>query len=196
MMEEGVSNKINKTYITKIDKNDEIIYINNHWKSFARENDASDLISKSIMGQSIWKFVCDHETIFIYQTLITKARETGLLYRVPFRCDSPNCRRFMEIEIIPLEDGNVGLRSYVVKTEFRDHVRLLDSTVPRSDNFIRMCSYCKKVFVSNSGWFEVEEAIRILDLFAVSELPKITHGICPECYERIEKELRKLKDQK
>jgi hypothetical protein len=43
-----------------------------------------------------------------------------------------------------------------------------------------MCGWCKRVDVS-ARWLEVEAAVEALRLFDEETLPRISHGICPEC---------------
>ncbi|MGQ9666509.1 MAG: PAS domain S-box protein [Anaerolineae bacterium] len=47
-----------------------------------------------------------------------------------------------------------------------------------------MCSWCKRIQLSEGRWAEVEEAIRDLHLFDKYPVPQISHGICPECRDR------------
>lgn len=56
--------------------------------------------------------------------------------------------------------------------------------VERSEEFVIICSWCKLVEVE-SGWLEVEEAIDKLGLFDEPVLPRISHGCCSPCFERM-----------
>jgi len=140
-----------------------------------------------VLGGSLWSHISSDSTRHIYRTLFTKARQEGRCFTVPFRCDSPDCRRFLKMEIVPSADGAVTMESMVIKTEEREHVSLLEPDIDRSDDFISMCSYCKKIPVDDTTWHEVEEAIRILDLLSLEKPPRITHTICPACYDDISK---------
>ena len=66
-----------------------------------------------------------------------------------------------------------------VRTERRDPVRLLDKDMPRSSDIIRICSMCKKVSTALNKWVEIEEGLAQLRLFEASEVPRLTHGLCP-----------------
>jgi hypothetical protein len=44
--------------------------------------------------------------------------------------------------------------------------------------------------VKAGGWVEVEEAVRELWLFERTQLPQITHGVCPDCQESFELTLK------
>ena len=45
--------------------------------------------------------------------------------------------------------------------------------------FISVCSYCKKVHVSETDWEQIEEFI------SERTLAEFTHGVCPACYKEI-----------
>ncbi len=49
--------------------------------------------------------------------------------------------------------------------------------------FISVCSYCKKVHVSESDWEQIEQFI------SERTLAEFTHGVCPVCYQKIMAEL-------
>ena len=44
---------------------------------------------------------------------------------------------------------------------------------------------CKKIFTPPNKWVEVEEGLSQLRPFEASEMPRLTHGLCPNCYEVI-----------
>jgi hypothetical protein len=57
---------------------------------------------------------------------------------------------------------------------------LLDPDAPRGGGTLLMCGWCDR-FEVDGEWVEVEEAARRLGLFERSEMPRLSHGICPEC---------------
>lgn len=48
---------------------------------------------------------------------------------------------------------------------------------------LTVCSYCHRVRMKEEAWTQMEEYIR------EHSLARITHGVCPECLERLRKEL-------
>ena len=101
-----------------------------------------------------------------------------------FRCDSPEKRRFLDLSIIPLKHNAVEFCSQVVRTESRKPVVLLKNDIERSDEFVRICSRCKKIAVSDTEWTEVESAIIKLNLFEKERMPQLTHRLCQSCYDK------------
>ena len=120
---------------------------------------------------------------------MAKVRNQKLPLIIPFRCDSPDCRRFLEMEISCLRGDDIQFQSRVLRQEFRPAVGVLEASGRKSDQFLRICSWCKKIWVPTGQWEEIEEAVKSLDLFASDQLPQLTHGICDSCYELVHNNL-------
>jgi hypothetical protein len=182
--------QVTQRFIYRIDQNDAIFFINDAWLFFAQENNTSQLSSDAVLNKSLWSFVSGPETQHLYGVMLDKVRVGQRPIKVPFRCDAPECRRYMELKIYPLPHKGLEFRTRILKLEPRDSVKVLETAIDRSSSFIRMCSWCKKVYSGEQfGWVEVEEAMRILNLFSAAKLPRITHGMCPDCYESCLQEL-------
>ena len=173
-----------RTFIYQVDADNRVVFVTPEWESFAQENQASHLDSETVCGQSLFGFVSDAETRHLYQMLIDKVRQGRRTIVIPFRCDGPHVRRFMELTISPWTDGQIQFEGRIVREEDRETVSLLDPSVSRSDEYVVVCSWCKRVDVSGA-WVEVEEAVRALTLFDAIDLPQITHGMCVDCATRI-----------
>ena len=169
-----------RSFIYQINHKDVITYINPEWLDFAHENNYDIIENTSILGTSLWHYVVNPQTIQIYQTLIKKVREGHDSIKVPYRCDSPDKRRFMEMEISSSGEQDVAFINAILREESRPVVHLLDPAYPRNQQMISMCGWCKKVR-TNGSWLETEDAIIELKIFDEPEIPQITHGICPTC---------------
>jgi hypothetical protein len=181
------------SYIIAAD--DTIVFVDQAWISFAHENDTPHLTAEFVLHRPIWEFITDRETRHLYQIMISKVRETGDPITLPFRCDAPECRRFMEMEISLVSDGAVRFDTHVQRQELREPVTLLDPKSSRSDKFLTLCSWCKKALLPSKEWVEAEEAVARLSLFSGSLLPQLTHGMCPACSETFHKTLNGLYGQ-
>lgn len=121
---------------------DEISSVNEEWLS----------------GRPLWDFIGDPATKHIYRLLHRRVRG-GSPVRVSFRCDGPQRRRLLELDISPGTEQQLVYRVRTVKQEDRLPVPLLDPHRPRSDRFVTMCGWCKRVAAPPIGWLEVEEAV-------------------------------------
>lgn len=175
-------------FVYCIDAENRLSFVAADWLRFARDNEAKDLSTENVQGKPLFDFVADPETQHLYKAMIDKVRRTHARVIVPFRCDSPDMRRFMVLHISPLPDDGVRFEGKLVRVERREPVALLDSTTERSEAILVSCSWCKRIQVGKA-WLEVEEAIRRLGLFDQNPLPQISHGICGGCMETFDREL-------
>ena len=172
-----------------IDENDQITYVNEDWIDFSRENDAEHLSLHEVLGQSLWTNIDNRDTATIYQVILNNVRKKNIEFAIPFRADSPDKKRFMELRISPLENHGVGFNSILLDEEPRSYVTLLDSNIKRKSSFIIICSWCKMVNASREHWIDIEAAVKFLNLFNSEPYPKLSHRICPGCQSRLRTEI-------
>ncbi len=170
-----------REFIYRVNAENRITFANAEWYDFARENGDTDLSPDAVIGSLIWKFICNAETRHLFDVVLSKVRGTGESVTLPYRCDSPGCRRFMELRIAKLGSGDVEFRSRIVRLEHRARVRLMENETERTAELLVMCGWCKKVVMPDERWVEVEDAISELELFHTRRLPGISHGICSDC---------------
>jgi len=173
-----------REFVHRIDREDRICFVSAAWLAFAAENGWSTSADQ-VLGSAIMSQIADTETRHVYRLLIDKARDGSRPATFRYRCDSPDLRRFMEMQISNLGRGQIEFRSRVLRLERREPVRVLDAALRnRSGDILSMCSWCKAVY-AQSAWIELEEAVQRLGILAESALPAISHGICPTCSERM-----------
>jgi hypothetical protein len=177
-----------RAFIYHIDGENRLCFVNEDWLDFARENGAPELTRAAVFNEPLARFIDDWETLNLYELIFRRVRATGTGVLLPFRCDTPGLRRFMQLSLRLLDNGEIELTGRVLATEERHPVPLLDPAAPRSKTMITICSWCKKVKTKNDLYVEIEKAISVHGLFGPRH-PRLTHGICPECFERIRKEL-------
>ena len=173
----------------QVDANDKIIDIQGSWNTFAKANGGDTLLRSPILKQSIWTFIRGLSTTYIYQVLINQVRETKKSIRFPFRCDSAELLRYMEMEISPGKDDTIwfqtSLKRQINPNTLPRHSRLRPKPLP----IVKMCAWCKSVWVRDS-WITLTEAIWLQGLLDLPEVPPITHGICPDCKSLMEQEVK------
>lgn len=158
------------------------------WLSFARENSAPSLTVEAVVGQSLFRFLAGNSVRYLYQLIIDRARRRQRTIVIPFRCDGPSVRRFMELSISPSANGNVQFVSRTIREEYRKTVALLDASATRTDEYVAMCSWCKRVEVLGK-WLKVEQALIETRLFELTSFPKLAHDTCSDCEERVQREI-------
>jgi hypothetical protein len=175
-----------------LDAEDRVTAVDEAWNAFAVAEGAPQLTRGRIIGRPFAASIADAHTREICGLLFHAARQTGRQMVVPFRCDSPTVRRFMQLTIQPRSGGVLCMSTSLLREEPRPAVALLDDTAPRGEDLVRICGWCKRVPLPGGEWVEVEHAMRELGLLERSTLPRLSHGICPACSVRLEAQLETL----
>lgn len=163
-----------------IDDRDRLIKVDADFYLFGHENGWDG--AGDSLGRSLWDFVAGQEVRKVQKLLLRRIRDGVRAVELPFRCDGPAMTREMEIRIAADRSGRVVLfAATLIDEEEREEPQpLLDPDAPRGNGFLTMCAWCDRFLVSGE-WVEVEEAARRLQLFRRAEMPRLDHGICPQC---------------
>jgi hypothetical protein len=168
-----------------IDDEDRLIRVDEGFYRFATENDWDG--AADVLGRSLWDFIAGRDVRKLQRLLLRRVREGVREIELPFRCDSPEATREMDIRIAADHSGRVilfsaRLRSMTIRSESQP---LLDPEAPRDEgDFLQMCAWCDR-FLVDGEWVEVEVAAKRLELFRRSRLPTLDHGVCPRCSGRL-----------
>lgn len=169
----------------RLDAADRVKWVSDGWVDYARANAADSLRTDDVLGRSVWEFIDGAEVTGLYHALFQKVRSTGEAVTLLCHCDSPRVKREMEIRIVPHAEGGIEVVATIVSEQSRPAVPLLDHALPRSDDVLSMCSWCRRVLTHPDRWLPIEHAIEELELFSGRVLPKLSHGACPDCYSRV-----------
>ncbi len=167
-----------------IDDQDHLVRVDDGYYRFAAENGWEG--AGESLGRSLWDFVAGQELERLQRMLVRRIRGEVRSVELPFRCDSPDVRREMDLSIAANSSGRFVVFSATVRSEERrgDPQPLLSAESPRDERTLTMCGWCDR-FLVEGRWVEVEEAAARLALFAREELPTISHGLCPDCGEML-----------
>lgn len=184
---------MNATFIQyQINEDDKLIYVNEAWQRSVIRDGYRELQADHILHRYLFDFITDSTTRMVYRDLLVRVRG-GHAAKFSFRCDAPAQRRWMEMTIRRVERGVVEFSTHLLRKEDRLPMPLFDLTLPRSNTFLHLCSWCKQVKIKGNLWVEVEEAVADLHLFEHSLLPELSHGICPSCLVLLKKEGKGVK---
>jgi hypothetical protein len=179
MDEEGRSS------VWTIDRENVITSVGGDWDAFATGNEAASLCGTSVVGRSLFEFIDGEETQRIYRLLLRRVRALDAPILVPFRCDSPELRRHMRLEIEPLRERAIEFRGVFVAAERRPLLRLVARNASRSEALLVSCSFCLRIRLAGDEWVEAEDAVVRLGLLARERIPRLAHGVCPACKARL-----------
>jgi CheY-like chemotaxis protein len=89
---------------------------------------------------------------------------------------------------------HVGVRIITLQRTLTERVRELEKTLHRVrqlQGLLPICSYCKKIRDDQNYWQQVENYI------AEHTAAQISHGVCPECYEKlVEPQMERIRQKR
>jgi hypothetical protein len=175
-----------------IDGADVITSIGTDWDTFAAANGGASLSGSQVVGRSLFDFITGDDTQQIYRLLLHRVRALDAPIIVPFRCDSPDTRRYMRLEIRPMRQRGIEFHSVGLRVDARRHLRLVDASEPRLPTRLISCSFCLHVQICEEQWLEAEDAVVRLGLLAREKLPQLVPGVCPACNASLRGRLNEL----
>jgi hypothetical protein len=173
-------------FVYSIDSKDRIRFISDTWVTFAIENDAKNLTQTTVIGSSIWDHIASEEVRYLYKKIFSKLRGANTELILPFRCDSPEVVRHMELTMRSKPANGIEMEGRLIRKIHREPVRLLVTNVDRSNEFIKICSVCRKIMMRHGDWVEIENAVTQLRIFTKPRLPKLEESICTSCKKLLE----------
>ena len=170
------------TIIYRIDELGQLVWANDTWDTFAQENGSVGVNRSRLYGRNLFDFVSDPVVRQIYTAIIGRAR-SGRAVRFRYRCDAPTRRREFEMEIHASSLSEVEFASTLIQETERAAVSLFDVTPAAAEGeMLRLCSWCHAVSETPGRWIPLEEAIQSV---WVSARPRVSHGICPACVQKM-----------
>lgn len=177
--------------VYRIDGHDRIVSVGGPWDAFADENGGEGAARSRVIGRNLFDFITDPTTQQLYRQMLTQAR-AGRDLQFSYRCDSPDTRRLMEMQMRLVDDaGSVEFRSTPLEEQPRAPVHLAQAdgaTDGEPEALQRSCGWCNRLDV-NGEWLEIEEAVTRLRLMERATPPAVTHGMCEDCLARMLAEL-------
>jgi len=163
-----------------LDRNNRIVDIGGEWDHFAIDNDARNLVAPNVLGRPIDEFIIGDATRMFLFTMLDCSRLLAKPFTRPYRCDSPQWRRYMEMTLEPTRQGTIELRHQLLWVEPIDHpvVFTVAPSGVRHD-FVKRCSICNRLRIRNR-WLEADEAAHWGLLAKSGECPVI-YGVCETC---------------
>ena len=89
------------------------------------------------------------------------------------------------MEISLLSDSHLRLDVKLVREEPQPYNLLLDSKKKGTSRLVTICSWCKNVKTDHEEWVDIADALDKISLIQDSEIPTLTHGMCPPCFKMV-----------
>jgi len=164
-----------------VDAQCKIVRINWDWSEFSLSNNTHNLTPSQVLGRDLGDFICDDTTRMLIYTLVKSVHGLGRPMRRPYRCDSPECKRFMEMEIAPEPNGLVRLDHRILRVEplpVKASFHLVEHNTPTITVPLR-CSMCNCLKFGEQ-WIEIDMAIAH-QLIDDQQPMRVIYTICPTC---------------
>ncbi|MBW7933341.1 MAG: hypothetical protein H3C62_06935, partial [Gemmatimonadaceae bacterium] len=101
----------------EIDEQSRITAVNTAWFDEAQASGDERLSDSHLVGQSLWDLIRDQSTRHLYETLIAAARIHRDAVAFRFRCDTPDQRRLLRMQVTARPDGHVTFSVSLVASQ-------------------------------------------------------------------------------
>jgi hypothetical protein len=174
----------------RLDANDQIVDVGGKgWDAFARENGGVDAMRSRIIGTKLYAHVSGKVTRLYTWTMLDSVRRLGRPAVRPYRCDSPDLKRFMEMTIEDAGNGELLLSHRLIRTEpLRRRAHFSAVGGPTHKIFVR-CSMCNRLNVDN-GWLEPDIAASHPKLAELREDIPVIYSVCDACQVDVKNRVR------
>jgi hypothetical protein len=162
-----------------VDADDRIVACGLGWDDFAQANGAPTLTGTTLIGTPVLDAITGKVTRAFTQALLARVRVNGQPLAIPYRCDTPTQRRFMRMELAPLQGGGVRLRHWLVRSEPLGRLVRMETSRQRGRETRIRCSLCNLI-KQGDDWLEPSELASCLGLSPDTPI-SVTYGICPAC---------------
>lgn len=179
------------TIAYRIDATDRITSVDKAWDVFAADNKGTAILGVHVVGRQLFDYIADPTTRQLYRQILSRVR-SGADVRYGYRCDSPSCRRLMQMQIRGADAlGGVEFRSITLEVVPREALNIpqadgADAVEPAK--LQRVCGWCNRLDV-DGAWMEIEDALPRLRLMERLATQMLTHGMCEDCVARMMTEL-------
>jgi hypothetical protein len=169
-----------------IDAADRVIHLDEDWVKCAGEIGREDLAPGRILGRSIWSFLQGIETVHLYRLLVRRARRgVHIEFRLVVKADGETQLRRMKMQAIGGGESIVFESSPIEAAELESTPLLSSGDTEAPGALLIVCSWCDRLKLPDETWVEVEQAVSRLGLFERETLPKLTHGVCEDCFKSL-----------
>ncbi|MCE7914839.1 MAG: hypothetical protein DYH15_09175 [Nitrosomonas sp. PRO4] len=178
-----------------VDSSNIIRKVDDHWDKAMNSESWSERASAGvIIGKPLSNFICDDVTRMYVATMIESVRVIPHTSFRPYRCDTPDTKRFMQMIITPEENGWIRVSHELLRTEpmkkpvaFKTvvdlaqskHMVLADGDIS-TIQYVR-CSLCNRLHRIGDLTRIWQEADLFADHETILTPIKVIYGVCPDC---------------
>ncbi|CAL8981293.1 hypothetical protein RHODGE_RHODGE_02309 [Rhodoplanes serenus] len=164
----------------RLDKRNRIVGVGGAWDRFALANDGGAVTAARVLGTDFLSHVSGEATRSLLDRVLRGARRSSAPVVLPFRCDSPECERHMEMTVQAEPASGILLAYRVLRVvPLPVPLRFVGSGLPRGRMLFR-CSTCNRL-LRDGRWHEPSSVDVPATPIAVS------YGVCHDCRDTVER---------
>lgn len=164
----------------QVDADNRIVWLSSNWDEVAEQGQAGKQLAEAkVLNQPLSRFIADKATWHYYEYCLNLCRTKQQVLVRSYRCDSPTHKRFMELQLSPLDQDWVEMKHLLVRSEpFEFPVNIHDVTQQSTEPYrFTRCSLCNRLKDQESERWQTPDSFG--DKFV--QPVKVIHSICPDC---------------
>lgn len=185
----GAGPSVEQTNAYRLDSRDRIIEVSGGWDRFACDNGAEELANESVIGMPLRSFISGDVTRMFIDTMHARARMSGRPMTVPYRCDSPGVKRFMEMSLEAIGSDLVSTHRLLAEQVLPRALVFRIAADGRPHSWTKRCSMCNRLSMPDGRLVEPDEFAETES--ADGQTVGVIYFVCPECKNRIQARLAK-----
>ncbi len=168
-----------------LSKNLKLIYFNEAWLQFSKNNNGEPFISANYNLGTLFTDAISNDLKAFYKTQYTKVLHNKKVWKHEYECSSPSLYRMFFQSVYPLKNGEglIIVNSIKIEYAINKKPQLLlhcrqEADYIQSTGLINQCSNCRRTQRANDSnmWDWAPKLVTNMPL-------NISHGICPICYD-------------
>lgn len=163
-----------------LDRDDNIVKVGGAWDRFARENDGPDARADAVVGRPIWDFVSGDTARMWLESLLGYTRLHGKAVSRNYRCDSPEVRRFLSMNVSREDRHHLRVEHVVEAIEPRDRAVGIVAATARTAHTRLRCSICGRI-KGGDTWCEPDDPTLADQPGAPRNGFTVIYSVCAEC---------------
>lgn len=173
----------------RLDARDRIIEVSGEWDRFACDNGAEELAMDSVIGMPLRRFISGDVTRMFIDTMHERVRMSGRPMTVPYRCDSPGVKRFMEMSLAAIGNDLVSEHRLLAEHVMPRTLVFRNATDERSHSWTKRCSMCNRLSTPDGHLVEPDEFSGTGS--ADGQTVGVIYFVCPDCRAKVRARLTK-----
>jgi hypothetical protein len=168
----------------RLDARDRIIEVSGEWDRFACDNGAEELAMDSVIGVPLRSFISGDVTRMFIDTMHARVRMSGRPMIIPYRCDSPGVKRFMEMSLAAIGTDLVSEHRLLSEHVMPRALVFRSASDGRPQAWTKRCSMCNRLAMPDGRLVEPDQFAETKR--ADGQAVGVIYFVCPECKIKIQ----------